>query len=200
MDKTQNILICGVGGQGTVLASKILARAALDAQKTVLSAETIGMAQRGGSVVSHIRIQEGKTPLFSPLIPMGKVNIMLAFEATEAVRNAVYLSKDATVIVSKTIVSPVTASLAGTAFLADDMCSYLARVAKTVLPLDTQKACAALGSDKVTNMLLLGALSSLGFFEKAALENAMLALVKPQFQNLNKAALDYAASLCHADL
>ena len=81
----KNILICGVGGQGTVLAAKVLSQAAVSSGKRVLSAETIGMAQRGGSVVSHVRIGEN---LFSPLIPKGKADVIIAFEATEAVRNS----------------------------------------------------------------------------------------------------------------
>ena len=86
----QDILICGVGGQGTVLASKLIASAAMNLGNVVHSAETIGMAQRGGSVTSHIRI--GNTAS-SPLIPMGSADLILAFEPSEAVRNLAYLMK-----------------------------------------------------------------------------------------------------------
>ena len=84
----KNILICGVGGQGTVLAAKVLSQAAISGGEHVLSAETIGMAQRGGSVTSHVRIGEG---IFSPLIPKGQADIIISFEAAEAVRNIEYL-------------------------------------------------------------------------------------------------------------
>ena len=77
----KDILICGVGGQGTVLASKILAAAAMEEGNSVHSAETIGMAQRGGSVTSHVRIGEN---VFSPLIPLGCADMILAFEPAEA--------------------------------------------------------------------------------------------------------------------
>ena len=84
----QDILICGVGGQGTVLASRVLAAAAMEAGHPVHSAETIGMAQRGGSVTSHVRVGEDA---FSPLIPLGGADLLMAFEPAEAVRNLPYL-------------------------------------------------------------------------------------------------------------
>ena len=84
-----NILLCGVGGQGTVLASKLLAATAGAADLTVHSAETIGMAQRGGPVTSHVRIG---ADAFSPLIPKGSADLIIAFEPAEAVRNLDYSS------------------------------------------------------------------------------------------------------------
>lgn len=87
----KDILLCGVGGQGTVLASKLIASAAMRCGNVVHSAETIGMAQRGGSVISHIRIGERAA---SPLIPRGNADILIAFEPAEAVRNLSYLKKD----------------------------------------------------------------------------------------------------------
>ena len=95
----KDILLCGVGGQGTVLASKLIASAAMHLGNTAHSAETIGMAQRGGSVTSHIRIGNRA---FSPLIPLGKADIILAFEPSEAVRNLCYLKQDGIVTVSYT--------------------------------------------------------------------------------------------------
>ena len=84
----KDILICGVGGQGTVLASRVIAAAAMEEGSPVHSAETIGMAQRGGSVTSHVRVGEGAC---SPHIPHGSAELMLAFEPAEAVRNLCYL-------------------------------------------------------------------------------------------------------------
>ena len=103
----KDILICGVGGQGTVLASKIIAASAMDEGSAVHSAETIGMAQRGGSVTSHVRIGEA----YAPLIPQGAADMILAFEPAEAVRNLGYLKKDGIVIVNRVPVKPVTESL-----------------------------------------------------------------------------------------
>ena len=104
----KDILICGVGGQGTVLASKIIAAAAMEAGDPVHSAETIGMAQRGGPVTSHVRIGE---EAYSPLIPFGSADMILAFEPAEAVRNLRYLKPDGIVIVNSVPVKPVTESL-----------------------------------------------------------------------------------------
>ena len=97
----KDVMICGVGGQGTVLASKIIAASAMDEGYAVHSAETIGMAQRGGSVTSHVRIGEDA---FSPLIPLGSVDLLIAFEPSEAVRNLKYLKSDGFVIVNSVFV------------------------------------------------------------------------------------------------
>ena len=101
----KDILICGVGGQGTVLASRIIAASAMDEGNTVHSAETIGMAQRGGPVTSHVRIGEDAS---SPLIPLGCADLLIAFEPSEAVRNLRYLKKDGFVIVNSVPVRPTT--------------------------------------------------------------------------------------------
>ena len=114
----KNILICGVGGQGTVLAAKVISQAAVSTGQKVVSAETIGMAQRGGSVTSHVRIGD---EVFSPLIPNGQADLIIAFEASEAVRNIDFLKKNGTVVVNAKIVQPTTASLTGKIFEADEM-------------------------------------------------------------------------------
>ena len=109
----KDILICGVGGQGTVLASKIIAAAAMEEGSPVHSAETIGMAQRGGSVTSHVRIG-GEA--YSPLIPFGGADMLLAFEPGEAVRNLRYLKKGGIAVVNTSAVKPVTESLKETGY------------------------------------------------------------------------------------
>ena len=99
---TFNLMIAGVGGQGTVLASKLIAAAAMKKGLNVRTTETIGMAQRGGSVFGHVRIglttDSDSGQIFSPLIPMGKANAILALEPAEAVRQLPYLRKDGTVV------------------------------------------------------------------------------------------------------
>lgn len=183
-----NIIICGVGGQGTVLAAKILSQAAITNGERVLSAETIGMAQRGGSVVSHIRIGED---VFSPLVPQGQADVLIAFEAAEAVRNIAYLKQGGSVIVNKKVVQPVTASLSGKVFSEDDMISYLEKIAGKVIVVDTDQACKELGSSKVVNIVLLGAASKTGLINKEDLKAALKLLVKPEFYELNLRALEY---------
>ena len=118
----KDVLICGVGGQGTVLASKLLAAAAMEEGNKVHSAETIGMAQRGGSVTSHVRIGDRA---YSPLIPSGGADMIMAFEPSEAVRNLSYLKQDGVVIVNSVPVKPTTESLNDTGYDGTEMIAYL---------------------------------------------------------------------------
>ena len=118
----KDILICGVGGQGTVLASKLTASAAMREGNIVHSAETIGMAQRGGSVTSHVRIGD---KAFSPLIPDGKADLILAFEPAEAVRNLHFLKIGGSVIVNSHPVKPITESLNDTGYDGTKMIEFL---------------------------------------------------------------------------
>lgn len=184
----KSILICGVGGQGTVLAAKIISQAAIQSGLHVMSAETIGMAQRGGSVTSHVRIGSDS---YAPLVGENSADLLIAFEASEAVRNLHYLKPDATVIVNKGIVQPVTASLSGKTFSSDVMIEALKKKTKNVIAVDTESACKKLGSSKVVNMLLLGAACKSGNLETESIKAAMKNLVKPQFQELNLKALEY---------
>ncbi|MCR5437264.1 MAG: indolepyruvate oxidoreductase subunit beta [Treponema sp.] len=184
----KNILICGVGGQGTVLAAKVLSQAAISNGERVISAETIGMAQRGGSVVSHVRIGND---VYSPLISKGQADVIIAFEAAEAVRNIEYLKKDGTVIVNKKCVQPTTASLTGKTFSSDTMIDFLKTQSSQVIDVDTDKICTELGSTKIVNMLLLGAACKSGIIKKDELKAAIKLLVKPDFYELNVKAVDY---------
>ncbi|MBR1911218.1 MAG: indolepyruvate oxidoreductase subunit beta [Treponema sp.] len=189
---SRNILICGVGGQGTVLAAKLIAQAAVSAGKKVLSAETIGMAQRGGSVVSHVRIGEDA---FSPLIPKQQADIIISFEAAEAVRNLSFLKPNGMIIVNKKVVQPVTASLTGKTFSEDTMIQALNGCTPNVTCVDTDKGCTVLGSPKVVNTLLLGAACRTGIIEMKDIEQAIKLLVKPAFYDLNIQALHYGQQL-----
>jgi len=184
---TKNVLICGVGGQGTVLAAKVLSQAALSKGKQVLSAETIGMAQRGGSVTSHVRI--GKNA-YSPLIPAGKADIIIAFEAAEAVRNISFLKKGGTVVVNDKIVQPTTVSILGKSFDAGEMLDYLKAIKANVIRVDAEKISAALGSSKAVNMILLGAAAKTGVVLKEEILSALKSLVKPEFLSLNQKAVE----------
>lgn len=154
MDKPINkdILICGVGGQGTVLASKLIAAAAMNENQIIHSAETIGMAQRGGSVTSHVRI--GKNA-FSPLIPKGEADLILAFEPGEAVRNLPYLKENGTVIVSSVPVKPTTESLHNSGYDGTEMIAYLKNHCNCIV-VDAKKLCASFGSPRYFNTAILG--------------------------------------------
>ena len=189
-----SILICGIGGQGTVLASKLICQAALSLNMDVRSAETIGMAQRGGSVVSHVRIGSG---LHSPLIPLSAADILIAFEPCEAVRNLPYLKKDGVIVVSDKVIPPVTASLSGQSFDSAVMIETLRKKSSRVMVLDTDSLSATLGSSKATNTLLLGAAAASGVLGVSLddLKSALSVLVKPQFVELNVRALDMGAGV-----
>lgn len=116
-----NILLAGVGGQGTVLAAKLLATAAANKGWQVRTAETIGMAQRGGSVVSHVRMADDGEEVLAPLIPRGQADLIVAFEPGEAARALPYLSKTGLLVSAMTTVQPVTSALSGEAYHAEDI-------------------------------------------------------------------------------
>ena len=149
----KDILICGVGGQGTVLASRIIAAAAMEEGSAVHSAETIGMAQRGGSVTSHVRIG-GEA--YSPMIPLGGADLLLAFEPGEAVRNLRYLKKGGTVVVNTTAVKPVTESLKDTGYDGREMAAYLKQKCPRIYE------CRLFGPSKFYNIIMLGVAAGSG--------------------------------------
>lgn len=192
----KDILICGVGGQGTVLASKLIAAAAMNCGNTVHSAETIGMAQRGGSVTSHVRI--GDTA-FSPLIPKGTADILLAFEPAEAVRNLSYLKKDGAVIVNSNPVKPTTESLNDTGYDGTELLAYL-KTKCTCLVIDAEALCAPFGSSRYFNVAILGAAAGTGWLglSSDALLQEIETRVPAKFVETNKkaflAGIAYAAA------
>lgn len=186
-----NILLCGVGGQGTVLASKLLAQAGIQNGLLARTAETIGMAQRGGCVVSHVRIGDTKT--HSPLIPKNSADLIIAFEPAEAVRNLDYLKKDGAMVVAKKAIMPVTASLTETNYNANEMIDFLKQNVKELVIVDTDKVCEECGSFKVMNVALLGA--CIKFSDKIPtlnednIKSAMTKTIKETFLPMNLKAL-----------
>ncbi len=186
----KNIVLCGVGGQGTVLASKLIAAAAMNKDLPVMSAETIGMAQRGGSVFSHVRI--GKNA-FSPMIAHKEADIIIGFEPGEAVRMLPFLKDGGTVITSSRAISPVTATLTGSSYNGGEMLDYLKKHIKNLFVIDTQKACSEIGSPKALNTLLLGAAvqsGALGLSEED-MKKAVISRLPEKFHALNFSALEY---------
>jgi len=149
-----NCLLAGVGGQGIVLASKLIAYAAMNKGLIVRTAETIGMAQRGGCVVSHVRMGEA---LHSPMISLKSADIVIGFEPAEAVRCLSYLKEGGTVIVSRKAIKPVTDSLSNTNYDGDEMLKYLGSHVNSLIIVDTEAVFAECRSDKVLNIALLGA-------------------------------------------
>lgn len=187
--KTMNILLCGVGGQGTVLASKILAQCAINRGLGARTAETIGMAQRGGCVVSHVRIGEA----FSPLIPEHTADLILAFEPAEAVRCLRYLKPGGAVVVNQRAIKPVTDSLSGS-YSGSDMLDYLRANVERLTVCDGDAVCAACGSPKVLNLALLGAAANRGIlgFTAEELCRVIDEKIPERFRALNKRAIKLA--------
>lgn len=190
--KLHSCLLCGVGGQGTVLASRIIAAAAINCGYFARTAETIGMAQRGGCVTSHVRIGD-RVP--SPLIPRGCADIMLAFEPGEAVRNLPYLKKGGALIVCDRAVQPVTAALADTKYNAETMLAYLQTNVENCRVLRVDDIIELTGSVKAVNMALVGALAGTGAMglTYADVEHAVTHKIKPAFIEMNRKALKYGA-------
>mgnify|MGYP001855952320 FL=1 len=185
-----NCILAGVGGQGTVLASNLIAQAGRTAGRQVRTAETIGMAQRGGCVVSHVRTGD---VVLSPLVPLGQADVLIGFEPAEAVRCLPYLKAEGTAIVCTKAVRPVTASLTGSAYDGSEMVEYLQKNVPHLILVDGEAICAAVGSPRALNVALLGAaLPALGI-APADMEQALRASVRPQFVEMNLAALRLGA-------
>ena len=168
-----NCLLCGVGGQGTVLASKLLAQAAIDKGISAKTAETIGMAQRGGSVVSHVRIGN---EIKAPMIPEGEADIIIGFEPGE--------------VVNTKPVMPTTASL-GLHYDGKEMIEYLQKQDINLIAVDGEKICKELGSPKALNVVLLGAAANsneLGI-TKEEIKKAIETKLNPKFLEMNIKAL-----------
>ena len=182
----KDIMICGVGGQGTVLASKIIAAAAAQEGNTVHSAETIGMAQRGGSVTSHVRIGDRAR---SPLIPFGSADLILAFEPSEAVRNLRYLKSGGIAVVNTAPVKPVTESLRETGYDGKEMISYLKEKCRCIF-INSDEVCAPFGSSKFFNIIILGVASGAGEtgIGKQTLLDQIALRVPEKFRETNRLA------------
>jgi len=188
---SESIVLCGVGGQGTVLASKLLAAAAMDRGMPVKTAETIGMAQRGGSVFSHVRLGDGAA---SPLIGRGRADLIIAFEPAEAVRQLAYLRLGGTVVVSDRAIVPASALVGGPAYDVEAVMVYLRKEVANLVVVDAAAAAHDLGSAKCLNVVLLGAAVRSGALSLTTddIAKAIKRLVPERFQELNARALAYA--------
>ena len=187
--ETRNILLCGVGGQGTVLASKLLAQCAINRGLGAHTAETIGMAQRGGCVVSHVRIGAAA----SPLIPEHAADLILAFEPAEGLR---YLKPGGAVVANSRAIKPVTDSLSGS-YSGDAMLAYLRENIANLTVVDGDAVCAACGSPKVLNLALLGAAAKSGVlgFTAEELCRAIDEKIPERFRALNKKAIALSGNI-----
>ena len=189
---SDSIVLCGVGGQGTILASKLLAAAAMSKGLPVKTAETIDMAQRGGSVFSHVRIGDG---VASPLIGRGRADLIIAFEPAEAVRQLPYLREGGTVVVSTRPIIPVSATIGGPVYDLAAVMAYLReQVGEKLVVVDADAAAEALGSAKCLNVVLLGAAVRTRVLALTAddIRSAIAARLPERFHELNFRALDWS--------
>lgn len=195
-----DVLLSGIGGQGTVLAAKVLAQAAQDKGWQVRTAETIGMAQRGGSVVSHVRMGNQGEEVLAPLLPKGSASLIISFEPSEAARVLPYLAPQGTVVTATTAVQPVTAALSPVPYRAQDVIDSLERQLAgraALVAVDDAALCEAAGNRKVLNTMLLAKAVGTGClpFDLDDLRRAVQACVKSQFAEMNLRAIDIACGM-----
>jgi len=183
--KTKNIVICGVGGQGIILASNVLCTAAFTEGNEVKKSEVHGMAQRGGSVITHVRF--GKK-VHSPLIEQGTADFILAFEKLEALRYLHYLKPEGTLIVNDREVPPMSV-LVGAAEYPKDIDKKLKRRGNMFL-VDASTPALELGNIRTVNIILLGVLSQFMDFKDKTWERAIKENVKTKYVELNIAAFE----------
>jgi indolepyruvate ferredoxin oxidoreductase beta subunit len=153
--KNTNILICGVGGQGILLAGEIISEVAMESGYDVKKSEVHGMAQRGGSVVSHVRYGE---KIYSPLIRKGEADFIFSFERMETLRYLDYLRKDGTIIVNDQRISPTVVNIKE-AYYPENVEGVCRDRAELVLFIPAIKIAEELGNIKIVNVVMLGALS-----------------------------------------
>ena len=182
-----NILIVGVGGQGTLLASVLLGNLALARGFDVKLSEVHGMAQRGGSVVTHVKIDEDGVN--SPLIEPGEADVIIAFEELEAYRWLPYLRKGGKIFVNTQQIMPMPVVM-GKAKYPERVVQMLEEAAGKVKAFDCLAIAEECGTSRAVNVVLLGAASNdLPFSEEEWL-NVIEENVKPNFIEINKKAFD----------
>ena len=183
--KTKNIMIVGVGGQGTLLASKLLGRLLLTRDYDVKVSEVHGMSQRGGSVVTYVRWGD---KVYSPIIDKGQADFILSFEMLEAARYAEWLSPEGTIITNTQEINPMPV-ITGAMTYPEDLLGKLRTLELNVDALDALTLAEEAGSAKAVNLVLLGRLSN--YFSDFTEDEWMSAIeqsVPEKFLEMNKKA------------
>ena len=182
----KNIIIVGVGGQGTLLASRILGAAATIKGYDVKVSEVHGMAQRGGSVVTYVKYGE---KVHSPIVAQGTADIILAFEMLEGFRYLPYLKKDGVLIVNSQTIDPMPVITGAMEYPADIIEKIKAKNIKVISVNALEKALEA-GSSKAVNVALIGTLANSSPIEKEVFIKALEQTVPEKFLELNKKAFE----------
>lgn len=182
---TKSILLVGVGGQGTILASKILTTGLMEAGYEVKMSEIHGMSQRGGSVSSQVRYGE---TVYSPVIEKGSADIIVAFEKMEALRNLDYLKEGGTLVVNNEEI-PSQSVVIGEEEYPDDVLEEIEKHVDQVKVVDASGMAREMGNEKAANIVLLGTIIRAMGLEQIHWEEILTNNIKPRFLELNKKAL-----------
>ncbi len=188
-----NVLICGVGGQGVILFSDLLSGIALSAGLDVKKSEVHGMAQRGGSVNTHVRFAP---KVYSPLIETGTADLVVAFEKLEAVRYVHYLAESGRLVYDSYRLDPLPVKL-GTVERPDDeqLEGRIRARAPEALEVNAFDKALELGNQRVQNVVMLGAVSRYLEFPRDAYLEAIRTNVKQKYVDLNLKAFEAGAEL-----
>ncbi len=180
---TKNIMIVGVGGQGTLLTSRILGGITMDAGYDVKLSEVHGMAQRGGSVVTFVRYGE---KVAEPIVEEGQADVLIAFEKLEALRYSHFLKKDGVLVVNEQRIEPITV-VTGAAQYPDNIVEGLEQE-HTVYKMDAMEEAKRLGNSKVFNIIVLGMAARHMDFSKEAWLEVIEKTVPPKTIEINQKA------------
>jgi indolepyruvate ferredoxin oxidoreductase beta subunit len=187
MAKSYNFLLAGVGGQGTILASNVLAEVGLASGFDVKKSEVHGMAQRGGSVNTHIRWDAER--VYSPLISQAEADVLLVFELAEALRYAEFLKADGVAIVNKHTIKPITVTSGGAHYPSESELLAVYDKAPSHLQMVPGTAIAQeLGNARAANVVLLGVLSTFLEVPQEIWLQVIEAHVPPRYLALNQQA------------
>ena len=187
---TKNIMIVGVGGQGTLLTSRILGKLATRAGYDVKLSEVHGMAQRGGSVVTFVRYGDN---VAEPIVEEGQADVLIAFERLEALRYIHFLKKDGSVIVNDWRIDPITV-VTGVAQYPEKIIDTLKEKRNTIVVEATEEA-KKLGAPRTFNVIVLGAAAKYIGFDKEEWLNVIETTVPPKTIEINKKAFEIGYNL-----
>jgi len=185
MAQTKNIMIVGVGGQGTLLTSRILGGITIQAGYDVKLSEVHGMAQRGGSVVTFVRYGE---QVAEPIVEVGQADVLIAFERLEALRYAHFLKKDGVLIVNDQRIDPMTV-VTGVAEYPEGIIEDLSKKYR-VVSVDAMAEALKLGNSKVFNTVILGLAAKNMDFDKDAWIEVIKNTVPPKTVDINLKAFE----------
>ena len=184
--KTTSVMIVGVGGQGSLLAYKLLGRLLVDEGYDVKVSEVHGMSQRGGSVVTYVRFGE---KVYSPIIAEGEADIIISFEKLEAARYAGFLKKDGKIIVNTQQIDPMPVII-GAASYPEDVLLELENKGLGIEAIDALSLANEAGSSKAVNIVLMGRAAKYFDIPKDAWIKAIENTVAERFVEMNKKAFD----------